>query len=57
MELSIDEAALAWFQEEVELESGDRVKFHPRYGGRALCSKAFLLPSLYQKLLTILLSA
>jgi len=43
LELSIDEAALAWFQEEVELESGDRVKFHPRYGGASPVQQGFSL--------------
>lgn len=41
MNMTINEDALNWYKEELDLESGDQVRFFVRYGGHKERSKGF----------------
>lgn len=42
MNMTINEDALNWYKEELDLESGDQVRFFVRYGGCSNVQKGFL---------------
>lgn len=43
MDIVISKAALQWFKEEVELKSGDKVKFYPKVYGNSPVQEGFSL--------------
>lgn len=43
MNMTINEDALNWYKEELDLESGDQVRFFVRYGGCSNVQKGFSL--------------
>jgi len=43
MNISIDNQSAAWYQQEMDLEKGDSVRFYPRYGGYSPIQAGFSL--------------
>jgi uncharacterized protein YneR len=43
MEIVISKSALQWFKEEVELKTGDKVKFYPKVYGNSPVQEGFSL--------------
>ncbi|CAG9621892.1 HesB/YadR/YfhF family protein [Sutcliffiella rhizosphaerae] len=43
MEMTMSEKAFEWYKNELNLESGDHIKFHVRYGGCSTVQKGFSL--------------
>lgn len=48
MNITINEDALNWYKEELDLESGDQVRFFVRYGGCSNVQRDF--PSEWRKM-------
>lgn len=42
MNMKVTKGALDWYKEELDLETGDHVRFFVRYGDAATFRKAFL---------------
>ena len=43
MKITIDEQSVQWYKEELELETGDCLRFFPRYGGYSPIQSGFSL--------------
>ncbi|MEC2176775.1 HesB/YadR/YfhF family protein, partial [Bacillus amyloliquefaciens] len=43
MNMKVNKDALDWYKEELELETGDQVRFFVRYGGCSNVQKGFSL--------------
>ncbi|WP_223700031.1 HesB/YadR/YfhF family protein [Sutcliffiella deserti] len=43
MKLTMSKQALEWYKSELDLKSGDNIRFHVRYGGHSTVQKGFSL--------------
>ncbi|MBK3495252.1 HesB/YadR/YfhF family protein [Viridibacillus sp. YIM B01967] len=43
MKIVVSEEALKWFEEEMELDTGDQIRFYARYGGSSPLHEGFSL--------------
>ncbi|WP_078382756.1 HesB/YadR/YfhF family protein [Sutcliffiella halmapala] len=43
MKMTMAQSALDWYKRELELKSGDNIRFHVRYGGCSTVQKGFSL--------------
>ncbi|QFT89018.1 Iron-sulfur cluster biosynthesis [Bacillus sp. THAF10] len=43
MDMTMSDQAFEWYKKELDLKSGDQIKFHVRYGGCSTVQKGFSL--------------